>query len=162
MTKHVFRNYWFIYVSLFVALVLDMLPLPEGVAWIRPQWVLLVLIYWMIVLPHFVGIFTAFSMGIILDLVEGSVLGEHGIAMIIIAYLIAKWHQRIQTFSLIQQSLVIASLIFIYQFIIFVIQKILGLPLNTYLYWVSFVISAVLWPWCFILLQDFSRRLHIN
>lgn len=56
-----------IYLSLVVAMVLMILPLPDWVQIYRPNWVALVLIYWSMALPKRVGLWFAFFSGIILD-----------------------------------------------------------------------------------------------
>ena len=79
---------WVIALTFVVAMVLAIVHLPDSVpvelGYLRPEWVVLVLIYWVIALPRRVGILVAWSVGLIVDVLLGSLLGQHGIAFIIV------------------------------------------------------------------------------
>ena len=60
-----------------VALVLMVMPMPAAFDTFRPDWVTLVLLYWVMALPHRVNMGTALVLGIISDILLGSVLGVH-------------------------------------------------------------------------------------
>lgn len=152
---------WFIGFTLLIAFMLDVLPLPSGFIWLRPEWALLVLIYWAMALPEVVGVTSAFFVGILLDFLNGTMLGEHAFAMIITIYIVVRWHRLIRVFPLIQQIFVVFGLVFLYQLILFGLQGMIGELPHTFLYWVSILVSAVLWPWVFILLRDWRRRLQV-
>jgi rod shape-determining protein MreD len=162
MSKKIARNRWFIVLTFLIALMLDVLPLPGWVIWLRPQWTLLVLIYWVMALPSAVGIISAFSVGILLDLLNNTLLGEHAFAMVIIAYVVIKLHKLIRVYPLLQQMLVVFVFVLLYQLIIFGIQGIIGQLPHTFLYWLTVFISTILWPWVFVLLRDCRRRFYIN
>ena len=66
---------WVIYLSLLVALLFMLLPIPMDWRFLRPDIAALVLFYWALALPHRVGVATAFALGIAQDLVEGAPLG---------------------------------------------------------------------------------------
>ena len=93
-------RYLVIYLSLILALVLMILPLPDWVQIYRPNWVALVLIYWSMALPKRVGLWFAFFTGIILDTSQGTLLGQHTLALVVIIfinmnfYAFACWHWR--------------------------------------------------------------------
>jgi rod shape-determining protein MreD len=158
MKAAIIRGRWIIVVTILIALLLDILPLPAGVVWLRPMWSLLVVIYWVMALPYNVNVGLAFIVGLMLDLLSGSVFGEHAFAMVVIAYLVVKLHQRIRVGSFLQQMLVVFLFLLLYQAIIFLIQYIIGQIPHSFLYWSSSIISAILWPWVFIILRDCRRR----
>ena len=62
---------WVIVVTFIVAMLLSVVALPDSIPWelgyLRPQWVVLVLIYWIIALPHRIGIVVAWLIGLLLD-----------------------------------------------------------------------------------------------
>ena len=60
--------------------MLAVIPLPQWLLWGRPEWIALVLIYWTIALPYRVGIFTALLLGIVVDVLEGAILGQNAMA----------------------------------------------------------------------------------
>jgi rod shape-determining protein MreD len=68
-------------------LALAIVPLPAAIAAYRPDWVPIVLIFWSLMAPERVGLFTAFAMGLALDTLSGALLGQHALAMVTIVYL---------------------------------------------------------------------------
>lgn len=155
------KNSWFVFVSFLIAMMLEIFPLPSLLNNIRPECVLLVLLYWVIVLPAVRKVWIAFLVGILLDFLHSSPLGIHSIAVIVVIYLMMKLRQRMQIYSLFHQSLIIAALIFIYQFIIVLTYKIFGLSPYYYWYWLSILSSTLLWPWFYILMHDIRRCLNM-
>ena len=81
------KNQLLIFLTLFIALYLDSYLFPAGFQTIKPTFVLLTLIYWNMALPDRVGIVAALSFGIFVDLIEGSLLGLHGILFVLITYI---------------------------------------------------------------------------
>jgi len=77
MTNNSGKTFFVIGISLLMSLVLTILPLPAWASWWRPQWVFLVLIFWMLTLPYRVGLGVAWIMGLIVDLLLGTTLGLH-------------------------------------------------------------------------------------
>ena len=68
--------------SLIIALVLQIVPLPIQVDLYRPDWVLVVLSYWCMALPHRVNVGIAFVTGIAVDILVGTTLGIHSLSCI--------------------------------------------------------------------------------
>src|SRR5579885_2555535 len=111
------HNWFAIIVTLFIALVLALLPMPEWTIWLRPAWVLMVLIYWSITVPGRVGVGTAWVMGIIMDVLNDTLLGEHALAYTMVIYFVSRMHIRLRMYPLLQQGLSIWAFVFLYQFI---------------------------------------------
>lgn len=146
-----------IFISLVLALVLAMLPMPDWTIWLRPAWVLMTLIYWAMNVPYRVNVGTAFMMGIIVDLLNGTILGEHALAFTIVIYFVNRMHIRLRMYPLLQQGISIFLFVLLYQFVIFCVQGFLGSLPNSPLYWLSSLTSVLLWPWFFVLMRDFRR-----
>ena len=98
-------------VSFIIALLLTILPLPDWAAPYRPDWVLLVLIYWCMALPERIGVGTGWVMGLLLDVINGVLLGLHALAFSVVAYLAMLLHRRIRVFPLWQQALTVLILV---------------------------------------------------
>lgn len=149
---------WFaIFITLLIAIVLAMLPMPDWTIWLRPAWVLMVLIYWSMMLPYRVGVGLAWFVGLIVDLLNGTLLGEHALAFTIVIYFISRMHIRLRMYPLLQQGISILVFVALYQFILFCIQGFIGALPSSNLYWLSSVTSMLLWPWLFVLMRDFRR-----
>src|SRR3990167_1981568 len=154
-------NWVAILITIVAALLLTILPMPAWTEWLRPAWVLLVLIYWTVTMPYLVGVGTAWLAGLVFDLLMGTVLGEHALAFTLVIYFISRLSLRLRMYSLPQQGMNILIFILFYQFIIYCIQGFLGELPNSHLYWLSSITSVVFWPWLFLLMRDFQRWFKI-
>lgn len=151
-----------IVVSFLVAFALTILPLPVWAGWFRPAWAPLLLIYWALALPHRVSIGFAWIVGLMLDVLQGTLLGEQALLLGLVAYIIIKLHPRIRVFPRVQQALVVFGLIVFYQTFQFWIQALLGEIPDIRLYWMPSLTSALLWFWLFIVLRDYRRHFNIS
>lgn len=147
--------------TLLIALILALLPMPEWTVWLRPAWVLMVLIYWAMTVPYRVGVGVAWLMGLILDLLNGTLLGEHALALTVIIYFVSRIYIRLRMSPSLQQGMSIFAFVLLYQFILYCVQGFIGQLPESYLYWLSPVTSMLLWPWLFVLLRDFHRRFKV-
>ncbi len=155
-------NWVAISITFIGALVLTLLPMPDWTVWMRPAWVLLVLIYWAMDVPYRVSVGSAWFLGIILDLLNGTLLGEHALALTIVVYIVVKMHSRFRMFSLLQQGLIIFVLVLLYQFILYCVQGFLGELPRGWLYWSSSLTSMLLWPWVYSIMRDYRRRFKVT
>ena len=152
------RGVWAIVASFVVAFLLTALPLPDwALAW-RPAWVALVLAYWCLALPQHVGVIIAWIVGLLLDVLYGSFLGQHAFGLAMVAYIVVMYHQQIRVYPLFHQAIVIGSLIFIYLLSMLLIYNLLGSVRYEYEYLFAAITSAALWTWIFVVLRDFRRR----
>jgi rod shape-determining protein MreD len=128
------------------ALVLTLLPLPSWLEIIRPGFLALTVLYWSIAAPRAGGITLGWVCGLLLDAFEGPVLGEHALALALLAYLAVREHQRIRSKPIFQQSLIVFAALVIYEFVLFAIDGWSGHALTTPLRWVPTFTSALVWP----------------
>lgn len=151
-----------IILTLLVALMATIVPLPLSIDAFRPDWVLTVLLYWCLALPNKVNVITAWFMGFLLDVLLGSVLGLHAAAMALCAYIIVGNHQKIRNFSVWQQALIVGVISALFHLLVFWFQRFLTdiVFLPSYLYPVFTTI--VLWPWVFLLLRKIRRNFKIK
>jgi rod shape-determining protein MreD len=148
--------------TLLIALMASIMPMPLNADAFRPDWVLIVLMYWCMALPGRVNIITAWVMGFLLDVLLGSVLGVHAAAMAISIYIVIGNHQKIRNFSIWQQALITGVLAALYHLVVFWLQRFLidVVFLTSYLYPV--ITTIVLWPWVFYLLRRVRRNFSIK
>jgi len=155
------QNWFVVAGTLFIALILTLLPMPDWTVWLRPAWVLIVLIYWGIVAPHQVGIGVAWLMGIFLDVLNGTLLGEHALALTVVVFIVMRLHSQLRMFLVVQQGLWVFLFVLLYQFILYCIQGFLGQLPNSWLYWSSALTSMLLWPWVSTIMRDCRRRFRV-
>lgn len=154
-------SYFVILFTFFMALMLSLLPMPDWLIWLKPAWVLLILIYWAIMAPGYVGVGTAWILGLMLDLLNGSLLGEHALALTLVVYLVSRMNIFLRMYPLLQQGMSVFIFVLIYQFILYCIQGFIGELPYSHLYWLSSVTSTLLWPWLFVLMRDYCRRFNV-
>lgn len=150
-----------IVLSFLLALMLTAIPLPDWAVNWRPAWVTMVLIYWCMALPERVGIGIGWMMGLLLDVQQGTVLGQHALGHAVIAYVTLKSHQRMRVFPLMQQALLICGYLLLLQLFNFLVRGMIGVPPENLTFWAPAVTSMVIWPWLFVIMRDARRRFHV-
>ena len=149
-------------ISFALAFTLTALPLPEVLNAYRPPWCALVLIYWLMALPYRIGIKTAWAIGLVLDVLKGILLGQHALALSVVAFITLHLHLRIRVYPFWQQSIIIGLILFSYQVILFWTYNISSTVQWGWVYWISPIVGALLWPGCFILLRSVRRRYQVR
>ena len=157
-----FMGYGVIIGSFLLAAVLALVPMPQWLLWGRPEWVALVLLYWSIALPHKVGILAALVMGVLMDVLEGAVLGQNALSLAVLALLSLLLYQRLRVFSLWQQSGMAFVLIGMHQLSSQWVQTLEGTGARTPLFLLPALTSALLWPVVFQLLRAVRRHYRVN
>lgn len=151
-----------IWISIFFAYVLSLLPMPSYLELGRPEWLAMVMLYWALALPERVGLILAWLVGLMLDVMQGVLLGQNALGMVIVVYVAHKLHRRMRIYPLLQQSMVVFVVIGIYQMLILWAKSFSGHTPPNLLFLLPTVVSALLWPWLFILLRDIRRRYKVN
>ena len=132
--------------TLTLALALTAVPLPASVAPFRPDWVPLMLIFWSLLAPERFGLLTAFWMGLLLDTLSGSLLGQHALALVVVVYLTIRFHLRIRVFPIWQLSVTVVLLLAIYEFVLFWVDGVAGRTVPITERWAPLIASALIWP----------------
>lgn len=152
---------WVIALSFLAAFMLTATPLPEWALPWRPAWIAMVLVYWCMALPERVGVLTGWVIGLILDVMHGSILGQHAFGLAFVAYVVLQYHQRLRIFRLVQQALIIGSIVFLYLLVMLWLYNLLGSVRYSFSYLFGAVSTGVLWPWVYIVLRDVRRRARV-
>jgi rod shape-determining protein MreD len=142
-------------------MMLVTLPLPEWAVFWRPPWVALVLIYWCMAVPQRIGVAIAFLLGLALDVLTGALLGQHPLALCLVAYLTHKFHLRVRVFTPWQQGIGIFVLILMYQGVLLWVHGVQGHAPPGSSAWTVALSAMVLWPWVFVMLRDVRRRYDV-
>jgi rod shape-determining protein MreD len=142
--------------SSLVALALAVLPLPQALEAFRPDFLVLVVLYWSIESPRAGGLTLAFMAGLALDVIQGVVLGQHALALTLVSAWATHLRLRLRVFSILSQCLTIFALLTAYQFVLFWVDGATGNPVTTFGRWLAPVIGAMLWP----VIMGILSRLH--
>jgi rod shape-determining protein MreD len=127
-------------------LVLTLLPLPHWLAVAWPTFLVLVVLYWSTMMPRAGGMTLGFAAGLALDAFQGSVLGEHALALALVTYLAIRLHLLVRAKPLFEQSLFVFAALMAYEFLLWVIDGWSGHALSTPLRWLPTVTGGLLWP----------------
>ena len=139
------RNAWVLPVSLLLALLLGLVPLPALLQPLRPYWLALVLAYWVLEEPEKVGLGVAFLLGVVADLVFGGLLGEQAMRLAIFAFILDRFRARLRFFPLSQQALAIGGLLLNDRVVSAVIHLVLGAPQHPWTFWWAPLLGMLLW-----------------
>jgi rod shape-determining protein MreD len=153
---------WIIFATFVVAALFTVFPLPEWLEFYRPEWVALVLIYWVLALPDRIGLFKAWLAGFFMDVLEGSLLGLNALALAMLAYLSLSLYQRMRMFTAVQQSITVLILVGIHQLLSFWVLTANSQNTATNLiFMLSALSSAIIWPFVFIGLRYVRRTFQV-
>jgi rod shape-determining protein MreD len=142
---------WFIYLSLCVALVLNLASLGRLPGY--PDWLALVLTFWCIHQPLRIGMAAAFLFGLLMDVADASVMGQHALAYVLLAFTAAGLSRRILWFPLALQALHVLPLLLGTQLVMLLVRVATGGEFPGLLYFLSSFVATLLWhPLNYVLL----------
>jgi len=147
------RHQWVLPVSVVVALLLGLLPLPPVIQPLRPYWLALVLAYWVIEEPERVGLGFVFVAGVAADLLYGGVLGEQPLRLVIMTFILQRFRARLRFFPVSQQALAIGGLLLNDRIVTAALHLMLGEATLPWSYWWAPLLGMLLWPLLFVLLD---------
>ena len=133
--------------ALLVAFVLTILPLPVMMMGFRPPWILILVLYVQFFLPNYFNITLLLFLGLCLDVLLSTVIGEHAFALILTTWFASGKARRFNFFSMVQQMMVVALCCLVYQLIIFLIDAFLGYNTGLWMVIGTALLSMFFWPW---------------
>src|SRR4029434_10744384 len=148
---------WFIVLTLVLALFANLLPLSGTALTLRPDFVALILLYWCIQEPRFVGVGIAWWVGLLMDVGDGTLFGQHALAYAFLAYAAAYFLRRVVRFPLWQQAVQVAVLLGLCSALVLVVRFVGGAPLPRWTYAVPPIVGALLWPILTLAIQSWQR-----
>ena len=148
-------------ISFLIGIILMVMPVVPWLSDIWPLWIIPILAYWIMALPHRVGLLAAWGSGIILDILYNSLLGAHALALLIFAALFSKISRQFSFFSTIQQMLILILLSLVYVVILLLTQLYEGQSILPSFWW-PLITTALVWPLVSLILQHYRRRFRIT
>ena len=146
----------FIVLSLFAALMLNWLPWQGLWLAVRPDFTALVLLYWCTHKPHRIGIGIAWMVGILADVSDSSLFGQHALAYAVLAFGGIMLHRRIQMFDVSEQPLQVFPLFLVSYAVFAAVHWLFGGHMS-WEYFLGCLSSALLWVPMSVLLQTMRR-----
>lgn len=144
--------------TIIVALMLAFVPLPDRAEPFRPDWVALTLIYWTMMLPRTWNVGWAWMIGLLLDVGQGTILGQHALALSVIIFVTARFHLLMRVFPMSQLTATVFALLSLYQFLLFWINGVAGIDAPVVSYWGPVLTGTLTWP----LLAAFLRGIRLR
>lgn len=135
-----------IIMTMIVAMCLKILPFPPALAVYNPDWVLLTLIYWSLSMPERVGIFHAWTFGLLTDVLTGRMFGQYALAYSLVIYICLSLHKRLRQFPFLQQAMFIFFCLLLSELLLFFIKNIQQTAQLKPTFWLSVFIGTVCWP----------------
>ena len=150
-------HYFLISMSFLIAILLTIFPLPQELIWLWPQWIFVMVLFWVVTLPFSCGVVLAWSMGVIMDLITGTPLCVHALSFVILVYLILKINHYVTHLLRWQQATVIGIFVFLNNMIEGFILGMTGHTAHTGLMFQSVITTALIWPLLFKILRSNQR-----
>ncbi len=144
---------WILPVSLLLALLLGLVPLPSLLQPLRPYWLALVLAYWVVETPDRVGLGFAFAAGLLADILYGTLLGEQALRLVVMTFILQRFRARLRFFPMSQQALAIGGLLVNDRIISATLHLAVGEPVLPWAYWWAPLLGMLLWLPMFVLLD---------
>jgi|AZIC01.1.fsa_nt_gi rod shape-determining protein MreD len=145
-------------ITVLVAVMLMLVPLPDSVRLFRPEFVVLALIYWTMALPQRVGVGYAWTIGLLMDLIMGGSLGVLAFAYALISYIVSVVHLQLRQYPIWQQAVSVFAMILLMHLLLILITPreagvTFGLPA---------LVSMILWPAVYALLRSIRLTFHVS
>jgi rod shape-determining protein MreD len=149
-------NPFFIWFTLLVAMMIDMLPVGR-VAWM-PDVLAVVIVFWSVHQPLRIGVIAAFLFGLAIDVHQASLLGQHALAYTTLSFFAITIHRRLLWFKVPSQAVQVLPLFAAAHAIELVIRLLAGGAYPGPLLLIAPVAEAILWPVVSVLLLLPQRR----
>jgi rod shape-determining protein MreD len=139
--------------TLLIAMCLRVMPWQGWMSDANPDWVLLTVIYWTLAVPERVGIFHAWTIGILTDVLTGRLFGQYALAYSLVSYFCLKRHKRLRQFPILQQALFIFCSLLLSQVLLF-LTKNLQHPAQLHaIFWLPVITGTLSWPLVYTVLR---------
>ena len=156
------RGFIVIFASIYFALILTIIPLGDWLNYFRPNWVLLMVLFWAQAIPSRFGLWHGFIIGILLDLLLDKVFGLHSVSLVLILFIQLLLYRQLRVLMGFQQVLSILVFSFLYLLISRLLEEFFGNPVDSGLaYWLPMLSNAIIWPWFFIFMESLRSRFGI-
>jgi rod shape-determining protein MreD len=149
----------FIWLILILSSLLSIIPLPEYLSFLRVPWIPLSLIFFTIMTPSMIGLFSACLIGLMLDVLQGGILGESSLALSLITYITYRFRLQIRVFPIWQMMLSVFILLIINEMMHLWIEGMIGKIVISQSKLLSILLGSLIWPFFMGLMQNLQSRI---
>lgn len=161
MNGNAVKDYVVIGFTFLIGMILTLIPMPGWAVWLRPNWMLAILIFWLLTASHRVGIALAWFLGLFMDLLTGTLLGQQALIFGFTAYFVLKFQHWLAYMPVLQQTATIFVLILFDLIIDRCLLMIFHHSVVDWLFWLPAFTTAVIWPWLSGLLYIYQIKLRV-
>ena len=148
-----------VFFSILGAYLLAILPWSGSLLLARPDFVLIVLLFWAMHEPRTIGQGMAFALGLLMDVSDSMLLGQHALAYVAAVFGAQVLRVRILSFPLAEQTLHVLGLTVSAGLVTLALNMLLGADFPGYAYLISPVATALCWaPTTWVLFSGIVRR----
>lgn len=142
------------WLSIALAFFIMIVPMSETLSALRPFVLALVMMFWILETPGKMGLGRVFLIGLFLDVVSFSMLGEHAFRLLLMAGIVHQVRNQFRFYPIWQQSLAILAILYLDQVLLAVIRLFQGLQQQPIEAWLSPVLAFLIWPWLYMFLDN--------
>lgn len=150
-------NYGTILITLLFALVFQLYPWSSNGVPLRPDFLLVVVVYWLLRAPNLCNIGIAWATGMLVDLSTGSLLGQHGLSFALTAYLGLIYQRRLVLFNKTQLLFYVFSMFVCERLIVLILKVFADNELPGWGYVLPIVSNLLLWQLMTLYFGDITR-----
>jgi rod shape-determining protein MreD len=157
---------WLILLTIALAMVLAIFHVPESwpqwLGWLRPAWLAMVVFYWVMELPHRLGLISAWVIGLLLDVLYADPLGLNGFLLAAITYVVWRFYERLRMYSIVQQCVVVFLLVLATESLRIVVQDVAWSRGWSWGVILPALMSMLTWPFVYLVLQRARLQVRVE
>lgn len=142
----------FLWFTVLAALLVNLLPWAGFWTWLKPDFVAVVLLFWIVREPRLIGFGVAFVLGLAMDVAMASLFGQHALAYTVIAFAATMLRRRLRMFSADKHVLQILPILLTAQAVILLVRLAGGAAFPGWTWFVPAITGALLWPIAWVVL----------
>jgi len=150
-----------VFISIVIGLLLTIFPLPSAIVWFRPQWLLAIVLFWIINESESYGIFFAWIVGLSADLVTGTPFGMQALIFVFVAYFVMKLHLIILHSPRWQQAIIVGAFSGVAMVLQHFVFSMMGRPNLLMHSALSILLTIIIWPLLNFLLADQEKTPYL-
>lgn len=162
MPLKVQKEHGVFWLSIIGGILLTLLATPEITRTLKPFWIALLIIYWILEAPDYIPLGRVAIIGLLMDLINGVLMGEYALRLIVIAFIVTRIRARMRFFPLPQQALVVFALLLNDRVVQLTIKSFTGVAWPNWTFWLAPLSGMFIWPWLFLMIDFFKRQVRLR